>query len=108
MQYMNTEVVEINCLCKYFSFDLLHSHLSNFNESKYTEVVIELIADLKIDGENIRLNLFRRRRKDIYVYWHGLTISLSNRFRDVANEFTQLYKENCSSAPIIFVCKNTE
>ena len=69
---MGSEVTEINCWCYFFfNFDSLHRHLSNFDEYKCTKLRGGLIVDLKIDGENLRINLSHRKMEDVHVCVDG-------------------------------------
>ena len=111
---MNSDVVEINCHCIPLSFgfhslrgvifDLLHRHLSNFNEYKCTRHDDDLIMEFKIGGENIRIKLTYDLKENIDVYVIGWPMDRSNNCSDYCCGPARVVREHYSSAPIIIVC----
>ena len=105
---MDSEFLKINCLCFYVIFDLLHHHLSNFDEYKCIRLGDGLIVDLNIDGKNIRINLTNRWMKNIDVCLVGCWMNPSNEFSYAVSKDAQYYWKYFPTVPIIIVCGHAE
>ena len=105
---MDSKAVEINCWCYLFDFISLNHHLSNFDEYKCTKLEDDLIVELKIDGESIRINLTDGRMDAIHVCLIGCQMDSSNKFNYDAKLPVQYYKEHFPTASIFIVCYDIE
>ena len=106
---MDCDVVEINCKCSSVIYSLLHLHLSNFDGYKSMRHYDGLIVELKIGGENIRINLTNHFEENIHVGVITRLMDRSKKFSDVchgcAGWFSSLHLR---SVPIIIVCSYAE
>ena len=105
---MDCDVVEINCKCFSVISYSLYRHRSNFDEYQCTRHDDDLIAEVKIGGENIRINLRNDFEENIHVGVIGCPMFPPKVFSDVCCEYAEWFFSLHPTAALIIVCFDAE